>query len=827
MSENNSQSNIENIELSPYIERNFKRYAYDVIEDRAIPSVQDGLKPVQRRILYAMKELNLSSHAQTKKSAKVVGAVLGSFHPRGDTSVYEAMVNMAQDFSCRYPLVIGKGNFGSIDGDGAAAMRYTEAKLSPYGELMLQDIEKETIQMKPNYDESELEPVVLSGLFPNLLLNGSSGIAVAVATSLAPHRAIDIYTALDRILEDSLANKETDEDALIDIVKAPDFPTGGIIVNASEIKKVYKEGTGRVIIRSKYRIEESNKRESIIIEEIPFKVNKAKMVAQIDNLRKTTLSSAIKEIRDESTKDIRVVIELKKGTNANWVINNLLKHTDMQSTYPLNHVVLVNGKPKVNCSLKDLLEQFLIHSMNIVKNKHIFLRNKATERKDVVDGVLLALEHIDKVVEYLRSAESDEDAITLLSENIGLTTKQAKSIINMRMGTLTHASSDKYQEEQSKLNTLLDKYNAILKDTTSLLQETRTELQEIAKLFQNDSRRTEISQNDLSLTSNDKKDLIKDEAIVITFTDSGMIKSIREDEYKAQNRNTKGMKIANLNEDDTIRTVLNLSTKDDLLFFTNKGYCYTLPAYEIPISKRNSMGKYVRNLIKLDDNEKILAVLSTQESNKDKNVVIVTKKGLIKRLTPDTVKSRISRVKVITLTASDIIASVVFASEKDELVIFTTLGMGIRIKNDIRPSGRSSIGVRAIKLKESDYVVSMLIADNSKQYLSVSNTGIVKRTDFNKINVQGRAGTGIAYCKIYNNDKIVQVVTVDNNTDIFISTESGQIVRTASKNISVTGRVTVGVRGIRLDANDKVVSVCTTLSEALSEDTNNAETTAK
>lgn len=730
---------------------------------------------------------------------------------------------MAQDFNKKYPLVNGHGNMGSIDGDTSAAMRYTEAKLSIIGELMLQDINMDTVEMVSNYDETELEPKILPTLFPQLLANGTSGIAVSVSTSFAPHKVSDIYKALDMILENLINGQETSIEDLIEIVKAPDFPTGGVIVNVKELPDIYKTGKGRILIRSKYEIEENNGRYSIVITEIPYKVNKAKMVTQIDDLRKTSLSE-IKEVRDESDKNgIRVVIELKKNVNYEYVVKVLLKKTLMQSSYSIEHNCLNNGKPCQNVNLKELLEAFLLHTIEIVRRKTLYQLNIASDRMEIVKAILIVLNNLDTTINIIRNSKTDSAAINSLMNILKLNDRQAKSIINMKFSSLTQSSADKYKEEQDKLKNKLDKYTAILKDQSSLLKETRSCLSEVASLFKKEKRLTQLEEDNNNSSNNiNQRDLVKDEPIIVTFTTNGIIKAVREKEYKLQGRGGTGSQAIKLQENDTIRNILKLNTTDDLLFFTNTGFCYTLPAYIIPISNKNNAGRYIKNFISFADDEYIVNVLPLTKEDKDKQIFIVTKLGTIKQMTAETARSkRGNRSRVATLKENDAIASVLFINIDDEVIMFSKKGLAVRIKTDkVRATGKIATGVRGMKISDNDTVISAIIVDNNKKILLISANGYAKQCEFSNFTTVNRGAKGVIACKLKDDDYIAAVVSVQNNDDLFIMTKNNKMVRIASETISCIGRTGRGVRAIKLN-NDTVIGIA--VSQRLEDDNENDE----
>lgn len=814
-------SEVLNIDYAPYLIRNFNLYADDVIQERALPDIRDGLKPVQRRILYAMYCLGLSPNGQYKKCARTVGETLGRFHPHGDQSVYDALINMAQSFTKRYMLVDGHGNVGSIDGDSQAAMRYVESRLSNIGQLMLQDIDKDTVDFTPNYDESEREPSVLPGLFPQLLCNGSTGIAVGMACNFAPHYVGDIYIACNQIIEDLIDGKDTDIETIIDIIKAPDFPTGGIIINPQEVRRSYLTGKGKITIRGKYNIESVKDRNSIVFTEIPYKVNKSDLLIKIDDLRKNKLSD-IKEVRDESDKDgIRIVIDLKKNTNIEWILQNLFKNTPLESSFSINHTAIIDSIPKENIDLKTLLNEFLYHAVNVVKRRCIFDLNKANNRKNIVDGILIALDNIDRVIEIIKSEDEDNKIIELFQNEFSLNEIQSKNIINTRLGSLKKTSISKLKLEQEELSSKIDVLNGIIHDDILLLKETQRSLNEIADLFKKDTRKTSISETAVSEIT--KKELVKEENIIITVTNNGLIKSIRETDYNLQNRNGLGVK-TELVESDSINQILKLTTKDDILFFTNFGYCYTLQAYQIPIVKRNAQGKYLSNYIELAENEHILNIVGLTDNDNNKRIMLFTKNGMVKQMLPDTVKSKYNKIRVISLIDEDIITSVLFVDESDNVSLFTKNGLSVSFKaNSIRPSGRTSQGVRAIKLKEKDFLVSAILYEADKYYLTATKNGLVKRSKMSELKLQSRGGSGIIAVKINENDWLAKVVSCKQEDEILIVTQEGQSIRIKASCIGVFNRSTKGVKGIRLNNKDSIIglSVLNSSSNTTTEEVEN------
>ena len=788
----------------------FFNYAMYVIVDRALPDIRDGLKPVQRRILYSMHNLGLTHNKAFKKSARIVGDCLGQYHPHGDTSVYGAMVNMAQDFNMRYPLITGHGNFGSVDGDTPAAMRYTEAKMSVVGEQMLKDIHKDTVDFIPNFDESTNEPSVLPTFFPNLLANGTTGIAVSMATSIPPHNAEDLYKALQFIIKSELEEKPIEIDDLIEIVKAPDFPTGGEIIELKDIHKGYKTGKGKVTIRSKYVIEEVKDREQIVVTEIPFKVNKAKLVEDIDNMRKNSLDE-IKEVRDESDKDgIRIVIELKKGANSNWIIRKLLKHTQLQDTFSMNMVALVNNKP-VQFTLKEALEYFLAHVAEVIVRRTQFDLNKAEKRKHIVEGILLCLDQIDEVIATIKKSKTNADVIANLQNKFELSEEQAKSIVDMRLRALSQASAEEYQAELENLNDNIGKWTDILSDEKVLLRTMQSELAEVAELYKGE-RKTKIVKDYVEI-SNDRL-LIKDENLVITLTSNGIIKSVNEAEFTTKSRGTKGSKSSAFKENDSIRFMLTLNARADILFFTNKGRCHVLEAFKIPVVKKSQSGKYINNYLNLEDDEVIVSMLERDVREKNLDLLFVTKHGVGKRLELSDLSQTRSITKVINFREGDELVSVLLFGKNQEIMLLTANGQGIRFNPDaegskgMRPMGRSAIGVNAVNLVDDDYVVEAVAIEPDMNLFLITENGYGKRIGLDDFATISRGTKGVRAIGI--NERtgpLVGALMVQDDDELFIATEKGLVNRITLDDIRVMGRNASGVKVINLNDDDCVVSV--------------------
>ena len=642
-------------------------------------------------------------------------------------------------------------------------------------------------------------------LFPQLLANGTTGIAVGMACSFAPHRVLDVYKACDKIIEECLNNNyDVNEDEIIDIIQGPDFPTGGIIINPQEVRKAYKTGKGKIIIRGKYNIETIKDKSSIVFTEIPYKINKSSLMNQLDELRKNTLTE-IKEIRDESNKDgIRIVIELKKGINTDWILQNLFKKTVLQSNYPINHTAIVDGKPKEGIKLLELLFSFIDFCVQVVKNKTKFNLDKFIERKNIVDGILIALDNLDRIIEIIKTEDSDQSIINTFNKEFKLNEVQSKNIINTRLGTLKKVSVNKLKTEQNDLFCRINMLNDILNDKNLLLKETKNSLQETSELFKHDPRRTEIKQN-VNLTVSDRRDLVKEEKIIITLTSNGVIKSVKETEYNTQHRNGTGIK-NKIKEEDTVYKVMHLTTKDDILLFTNTGYCYILPAYTIPITKNNGNGKYLSNFVDLDEQTYIVDTMVATKKDVNKHIMLFTKNGLVKRMLSETVKSRFNKIKVMTLLDNDEITSVLFVTEEDNIALFTKNGQVALFKvNAIRASGRASQGVKGIKLKDNDILVSALVYNEQSSCFIVTEQGIGKRLPMSLLSLKNRGSQGILGIKLDKNNYVAQVSSCTENNDILITTLNGQTIRIKASSVGELGRNSKGVKLMRLNDNDQII----------------------
>jgi len=797
-----NKENLIEINIEDEMKNSYLDYAMSVIVSRALPDVRDGLKPVHRRILYAMSELNLSPDKQYRKSARVVGDVLGKYHPHGDSSVYGAMVRLAQDFNTRYPLVDGHGNFGSVDGDGAAAMRYTEVKMTPLAMEMLRDLEKETVDFMPNFDETLKEPVVLPSKFPNLLVNGSSGIAVGMATNIPPHNLKEVIDGLIMLID----NEDISIDDLMKVIKGPDFPTGGIIMGKEGIKKAFRTGRGKLTIRAVAEIEENSKgKRSIIVSEIPYQVNKSNLIEKIAELARDKKIEGISDLRDESDREgMRIVIELKRDANANVVLNNLYKHTQMQITFGTIMLALVNGEPKV-LNLKQILEHYLNHQKEIIRRRTQFDLRKAEERAHIVEGLRIALDHIDEIIKIIRSSANDQKAKESLMNNFTLSEIQAQAILDMRLRRLTGLEREKLEEEYEDLIKKINSYKEILVNERLVLDIIKTELLEIRDKY-SDLRRTRImhSKEEINI-----EDMIPEEDVVITLTHLGYIKRMPEGTYKPQKRGGKGVIALTKKDDDFVEDLFITSTHSTLLFFTNKGRVYSLKAYEIPEAGRQAKGTAIVNLLNINPEEKITAVIPVDEFSEDLNMVMLTKKGTIKKTELEQFNSiRKSGMIAITLKEEDELINVKLTKENDEIIIVTKNGIAIRFsQKDVRVMGRNAAGVRAIELKKDDEVVSMDIAEDSKYLLVITEKGYGKRTELNEYKTQKRGGKGIkTYSIKEKTGKIVSAKVVNNQDEVMIISLNGTIIRLQIKDISVMGRSTQGVTLMKMN-DDRVVAV--------------------
>ncbi|MEK4384227.1 DNA gyrase subunit A [Solibacillus sp. FSL W7-1464] len=795
---------IESRNITTEIKSSFLSYAMSVIVSRALPDVRDGLKPVHRRILYGMQELGNTSDKPYKKSARIVGDVMGKFHPHGDSSIYDAMVRMAQDFSYRYMLVDGHGNFGSVDGDGAAAMRYTESRMSKIAMEMLRDINKDTIDYGPNYDGSENEPLVLPARYPNLLVNGTSGIAVGMATNIPPHHLGETIDGVLAVAD----NPSITTEELMEIIPGPDFPTGGIILGRSGIRRAYESGRGSLTIRAKVEIEQaSNGKETILVHELPYQVNKAKLIEKIAELVRDKKIDGITNLRDESDRNgMRIVIEVRRDANANVVLNNLFKQTAMQSSFGVNMLALVDGQPKV-LSLKEVLYHYLEHQKVVIKRRTAFELRKAEERAHILEGLRIALDHIDEIISIIRASRSGEEARPQLMERFNLSERQAQAILDMRLVRLSGLEREKIEAEYQELLKLIDELKAILADEAKVVEIIRTEMTDIKDRY-SDERRTEITAGGLEMIEDE--DLIPRENSVLTLTHNGYIKRLAANTYRSQKRGGRGVQGMGTNEDDFVEHLLFTSTHDTILFFTSKGKVFRAKGYEIPEFGRQAKGLPIVNLLNIDKGEHVTAMIRVTEFKEDAYFIFTTKTGVTKRTPVDQFANiRTNGLIAITLREDDDLISVHLTDGTKEIIIGTSDGMLVRFKeDDIRSMGRSAAGVRGIKLREGDFVVGMEILEPGQEILVVTENGYGKRTPESEYRLQSRGGLGLKTMQITDkNGKMCAVKAVDGSEDIMLITINGMLIRMDVNDISVIGRSTQGVRLIRLADDEYVATV--------------------
>lgn len=788
------------VDVMDEMKKSYMDYAMSVIVSRALPDVRDGLKPVHRRILYAMSELNFTHEKQHRKSARIVGEVMGKYHPHGDSSIYGALVRFAQDFSMRYTLIDGHGNFGSIDGDGAAAMRYTEARMTRLSGELLRDIDKETVDFVPNFDETEKEPVVLPSRFPNLLVNGSNGIAVGMATSIPPHNLGEIIDGTIKLID----NPDTDIYELMECVKGPDFPTAAEIMGIEGIKRAYKTGRGKVILRSKAEIEEmKNGKTRIIVTEIPFQVNKSKMIEGIAELVKNKRIEGITDLRDESNRNgIRIVIELRKDVNANIMLNQLYKNSQLQTTFSIIMLALLDGEPKV-LNLKEMLSAYINHQRIVEKRRVTYDLKKARERAHILEGLRIAIDNIDEIIKIIRSAYNDAEQ--QLMNRFELSEIQAKAIVDMRLRRLQGLEREKIENEYQELLKLIDYLNELLANDAMLMNIIKEDLLRIKKSY-NDERRTEISMNPDEI---DYEDLIEQDEVIITLTHAGYIKRVSAGEYVSQKRGGRGKTGLSTREEDFVKHIFTTSTHDYLLFFTNFGKVYRLKAYMIPDASRISKGTAIVNLLPLEPNEKINAVLPVKDFGEG-YLTLCTKYGVIKKTTLDQFDtSRKSGLIAINLKDGDELISVRRTYGNDDLIIVTTKGKAIRFhEDDVRSMGRMATGVRAINLTGKDYIVEMEVVKDESKLLVVSENGYGKRTPLTEYKAQSRGGKGIITYNISGKTgDVVGAMVVEDSDDLMIINDGGVLIRIKVDEISVTGRITSGVKVMRVDDTTKIVSI--------------------
>ena len=790
------------VDINNEMKKCYIDYAMSVIVGRALPDVRDGLKPVHRRILYSMQELGLEPQKGYRKCARIVGEVLGKYHPHGDSSVYDALVRMAQDFSLRYMLVDGHGNFGSVDGDSAAAMRYTEAKMNKIAVEMLRDIRKETVDFMPNFDGEEKEPVVLPSRYPNLLVNGSSGIAVGMATNIPPHNLGEIIDGTIMLID----NPETTVLELMTAIQGPDFPTGAIVMGKAGIRAAYETGKGKIVVRAKTEIEEENGRNRIVVTEIPYQVNKAKLIENIADLVKDKKITGISDLRDESDREgMRIVIELKRDANPNVILNLLFKHTKMQDTFGVIMLALVDNEPKI-LNLKEVLTHYIEFQKEVVTRRTVFELNKAEARAHILEGLKIALDNIDDVIHIIRNSKTSDIAKSTLMERFQLSEKQAQAILEMRLRRLTGLERDKIEEELNEIMQYIEYLNSILADEMKLLGVIKEELIEIKSKY-NDERRTEIQK---VVNEIDIEDLIQEEDVVITLTNSGYIKRISADTYSAQRRGGRGIQAMTTKEDDFVENVLITSTHSDVLFFTNRGRVYKKRAYEIPDAGRTAKGTNIINLIPIEQDERIETVLTVADEIREGYLFMATKKGLVKKTPLSEFKNlRKNGLIAISLREGDELLKVKVTRGDADIVIVSERGNAIKFnEQDVRPMGRTAAGVKSMNLREDDIAVCMDIAVDDEDLLVISENGFGKRTPLVEYKRQNRGGVGLITYKIgEKTGKVVGATVCKSEDELMLINTSGVAIRINVSDVSVTSRATMGVRLMRTSDEEKIVAI--------------------
>ncbi len=806
--EDNIFDKIHEVDLKKTMETSYIDYAMSVIASRALPDVRDGLKPVQRRVLYSMIELNNGPDKPHRKSARIVGDTMGKYHPHGDTSIYGALVNMAQPWSFRYPLVDGHGNFGSVDGDDPAAMRYTEARLSKISMELLKDIYKDTVDFVPNFDETEKEPAVMPSRYPNLLVNGVTGIAVGMATNIPPHNLREIVKAIVKIIDNKIeGDKETEIQEILSIVKAPDFPTGGIILGTRGSEEAYRTGRGKIKVRAVTDIETMpNGKSRIIVTELPYLVNKANLILKIAELVKLKKVDGITDLRDESDREgMRIVIELRRDANANIVLNHLFKHTQMQDTFGVIMLALVNNEPKV-LNILDMLKAYLAHQEEVVTRRSRYELNKAEERDHILQGLLIALDHIDEVIRIIRGSRTTQIAKDSLIERFDLTDVQAQAIVDMRLRALTGLEREKLENEHQELLARIARLKEILANEKVLLGVIKTEIQEISDKF-GDERRSRIGYDDFDIS---REDMIPNENTIITMSNLGYIKRMTIDNFKSQHRGGKGIKGMQTIEDDFIEDLLMTTTHHYIMFFTNFGRVYRLKTYEIPEGSRTSRGMAIVNILQMNPEEKITAIIPVKDYEENKNLFMVTKKGIVKKTSiVEFSNVRKNGLAAITLKEDDELIEIKITDENTEIFLVTKQGMCVRFKEtDLRATGRTSMGVIGMNLGKDDEIVGMQLDHQGDSLFIVSENGMGKRTLLDEFTVQRRGGKGIKCYKI--TDKtgyVVGVKAVNDEHEIMMITTGGVIIQIRMEDVSTLGRIASGVKLINLDEGVTVAQI--------------------
>lgn len=810
MIENVNENGIIDVDISKKMRSSYLDYSMSVIVSRALPDVRDGLKPVHRRIVYGMQTLGITPDKSYRKSATLVGEVMGKFHPHGDSSIYDAAARLAQDFNIRYPLVDGQGNFGNVDGDSPAAPRYTEMRMSKIAQEMLRDINKDTVDFVPNYDEREVEPSVLPSRFPNILVNGSAGIAVGMATNMAPHNLGESISAVI----DYINNEDIEIEELMKSIKGPDFPTGAIILGKQGIIDAYKTGRGKIQVRARAEIEEHKSRYKIIITEIPYQVNKSNLIIKIADLVKNKSIEGISNIRDLSSHKtgIKIEIDLKRDANPNVVLNNLYKNTQMQITFGIINLCLVNGEPKV-LNLKEIIGYYVEHQRNVVRRRTQFDLEKAEARAHIIEGLKIALDNIDRIIKIVRESSDDQEAKNKFTKEFGLTDIQGQAILDMRIRRLTGLEREKLEQEYQELIKLIAKLKSILENRKLLDNTIIEELEEIKEKY-SDLRRTVLAPDEGDI---DSEDLIEEEDVVITLTEFGYIKRMPEGTYKPQRRGGTGISALTTREEDFVKDIYITSTHDTIMFFTNFGRVYSLKAYEIPESSRQAKGTAIINLLNLEGDEYVTAVIPVRDVDEDANLVMATKNGLIKKTSYSEFKNiRKSGLIAITLREGDNLIGVRLTSGRDDIMIVTKKGMSIRFsESDVRNMGRSAMGVKSIDLKEDDEVVAFEIPQDDKYLLVISENGFGKMTKMTEYRKQNRSGVGLlTYKATKKSGNLVSAKVLDKSDEIMIITVSGIIIRIGCEGISTMGRHTTGVKLMNIK-DSEVVSVAKYIGEEL------------
>ena len=799
---------INEVDLKKTMEDSYIDYAMSVIASRALPDVRDGLKPVQRRILYAMKELSNTPDKPHRKCARIVGDTMGKYHPHGDSSIYGALVNLAQSWSTRYMLVDGHGNFGSVDGDGAAAMRYTEARLSKISVEMLSDIEKDTVDFTPNFDETEKEPTVLPSRYPNLLVNGASGIAVGMATNIPPHNLTEVIDAVNKIIDNKvLEDRDTEIDEILQIVKGPDFPTGAHILGRAGIEEAYRTGRGKIIVRAVTDIEPmANGKNRIVVTELPYLVNKARLIEYIADMVKNKRIDGITELRDESNRSgMRICIELRRDVNPNIILKKLYKHTQLQTTFGTNMLGLVNNEPVV-MNLKQMLGFYLEHQENVVRRRSQYELNKAEERAHILKGLLMALDYIDEVISIIRGSKTTAEAKEKLIERFSLDDVQAQAIVDMRLRALTGLEREKLQGEYDSLQERIKELKEILADVKKLLGVIKEEINVIRDKY-GDERRSQIVADDSDITNDD---LIPDENTVIAMTNMGYIKRMTTDNFKSQNRGGKGIKGMQTIEEDFIEDLLMTTTHHYILFFTNKGRVYRLKAYQIPEASRTARGTAMVNLLQLQPEEQVTAVINIRKEKTDGYLFMATKRGIVKKTAlSEYANIRKTGLQAINLREDDDLIEVKLTNNENDVFLITKNGMCIRFnEKDVRPTGRASMGVIGMTIDDTDEIVAMQLDDQGEQLLIVSENGLGKRTEIKEFTTQHRGGKGVKCYKIVEKTGLViGAKSVNDNNEIMLITKAGIIIRMAVESISILGRITSGVKLMNVDGDNVIAKI--------------------